>query len=80
MFLIGKKIHGVLIFCGHGGVVGTIVVEFTKYTSYYGLISWIRGIQHEIHENLCTLKFSICIVYHITIITMCLINYMLTAE
>ena len=25
-------------FCGHSGVVGTIVVRFAKYTSYCGLI------------------------------------------
>ena len=25
-------------FCGHGGVVGTIVVGFAKYASYFGLI------------------------------------------
>ena len=30
MFLIGKKICGVL-FYGHGGVVGTIVVEYASY-------------------------------------------------
>ena len=30
-------------FHGHGGVVG-IIVRFAKYASYYGLISWIRGI------------------------------------
>ena len=34
MFLIGKKICGVLIFV----VVGTIVVRFAKYASYCGLI------------------------------------------
>ena len=45
MFLIGKKIHEVLIFMAmvvwH---VGTIVVRFAKYTSYCGLMFVDRGV------------------------------------
>ena len=41
MFLIGKKIHGVLIFVS---MVDTIVVGFAKYASYCGLILMDRGI------------------------------------
>ena len=43
MFLIGKKIRGVLIFRGHGSVVGTIAVGFAKYASYCGLIFMDKG-------------------------------------
>ena len=31
-------------FCGHGGMVGTIVVGFVKYASYCGLNFVDRGI------------------------------------
>ena len=31
-------------FCGHGGLVGTIVVGFAKYASYCGLLFVVRGI------------------------------------
>ena len=31
-------------FCGHGGVVRTIIVGFAKYASYWGLIFMDRGI------------------------------------
>ena len=33
IFLIGKKIHGGINFCGYGGMLGTIVVRFAKYAS-----------------------------------------------
>ena len=31
-------------FHGHGGLVGIIIVGFSKYASYCGLFSWIRVI------------------------------------
>ena len=31
-------------FCGHDGVVGTILVGFAKYASYCGLLFVVRGI------------------------------------
>ena len=67
VFLIGKKIRGVLNFVATmDGLVGTAVVGFSKYASYCGLISWIKGIpQNEIHENLYTSKISTrTVVYH----------------
>ena len=51
MFLIGKKICGVLIFVA---MVGTIIVGFAKYASYCGLIFVDRGIP----QNLYTSKIS----------------------
>ena len=42
-------------FHGHCGVVGTIVVRFAKYASYYGLIF----VYHGIHKHLYTSKISI---------------------
>ena len=43
-------------FCGHGSMVGTIVVGFAKYASYCGLVV------EAYHENLYTSKTSICTV------------------
>ena len=42
-------------FCGHGSVVGTIIVGFA---SYCGLEAY-----HEIYKNLYTSKISTCMVY-----------------
>ena len=54
-------------FCGHGGVVGTIIVGFAKYASYCGLIFVDkRHTYHKICEILCTSKIfmrTVCFAY-----------------
>ena len=37
-------------FCGHGGVVGTIIVGFAKHASYCGLIFVDRGIPQNLQN------------------------------
>ena len=55
-------------FCDHGGMVGTIIVRFAKYTSYCGLILWIRGIPQNPLKFIHHKNFY---AYGITIVTYC---------